>query len=109
MSLYSSAMLTSAIEAALSIISRVTLPFSSAMAQSTPGSKVAVKPKWEHTVRNVLRSSMKVSCDLKMAGHYSCFDFVAVPNQYQQARPSETLATDEHGLNGSPKPNSLKN
>jgi ribosomal protein S18 acetylase RimI-like enzyme len=49
------------------------------MAQRTPGSNVAVKPKREHTARNVRRSSMKVSRlklkkeqKLKMtAGHYS--------------------------------------
>src|SRR4029077_8179598 len=79
MSLYLSAIWTSATAAALSIISLVTFSFSSAMAQSTPGSNVAVKPKREHTVRNVRLSSMKVSRvklkkELKLkktAGHYS--------------------------------------
>jgi hypothetical protein len=57
----------------LSIISRVTLPFSSAMAQSTPGSSVAVNPKREQTVRNDLRSSMKSPkmMVIMTAGHYS--------------------------------------
>jgi hypothetical protein len=43
------------------------------MAQSTPGSSVAVNPKREQTVRNDLRSSMKSPkmMVIMTAGHYS--------------------------------------
>src|ERR1700730_11717176 len=70
-SLYSSRMWTSATAAALSIISRVTLPLSSAMAQRIPGSRVVVSPKREQTARKSLRSSIDVSpWLLSLAGHY---------------------------------------
>src|SRR5215471_14883592 len=90
MSLYSSAMGTSAMKDALSIISRVTLPFSSAMAHSTPGRRVEVNPKREQTARKALRSSMKAPSRCKVEGHYKTvvLGFVG-PIQYHRGTMTE--------------------
>src|SRR5215470_865527 len=57
--------------AALSIISRVIFPFSSASPHNTPGKSVVVKPSREQAERTLRRSSMRNPLvDLKLARHY---------------------------------------
>src|SRR3972149_6761875 len=70
MSLYSSAMGTSATSAASSIISRVILLFSAAMAHSTSGSTVVASPTVEQTTKKSLRFSMRCLPAMGMAGYY---------------------------------------
>src|SRR5215467_7335569 len=84
MSLYSSAIGTSATKDALSIIARVTLPFSSAMAQSTPGRRVEVSPSREQTARKALRSSMENSLKVLVDAHYKRAERRINSHPYQQ-------------------------
>src|SRR5215468_9905675 len=71
MSLYSSEIGTSAMAEALSIISRVIFPLSSASPHSTPGKSVVVKPSREQAERKLRRSSMRSPLvHLKLARHY---------------------------------------
>src|ERR1044071_3307295 len=70
MSLYSSAMVTSAMTAALSIMSRVTFPFWPAKAHRTPGMSVEVSPRREQIEKKARRSNMRSLLRIRMAAHY---------------------------------------